>query len=195
MRFLLSFSTTRSVEGAWFLKTNRLVSLSEQNLVDCSTAQGNNGCGGGLMDYAFTYIIQNGGIDTEASYPYTATDGTCHYKAANRGATISKYTDVPSGSESGLQAAVALQPVSVAIDASHSSFQFYSTGVYYEPNCSSDQLDHGVLAVGYGTDNGKAYWLVKNSWNSSWGDKGYIKMSRNRSNNCGISTAASFPTI
>eukprot|EP01098_Paradermamoeba_levis_P000573 TRINITY_DN105_c0_g1_i5.p1 TRINITY_DN105_c0_g1~~TRINITY_DN105_c0_g1_i5.p1 ORF type:complete len:338 (-),score=147.08 TRINITY_DN105_c0_g1_i5:109-1086(-) len=190
-----SFSTTGSVEGAWFLKTNRLVSLSEQNLVDCSTTQGNNGCGGGLMDYAFTYIIQNGGIDTEASYPYTATDGTCHYKAANRGATISKYTDVPSGSESGLQAAVALQPVSVAIDASHSSFQFYSTGVYYEPNCSSDQLDHGVLAVGFGTESGTDYWLVKNSWNTSWGDQGYIKMSRNKDNNCGIATSASFPTI
>eukprot|EP01098_Paradermamoeba_levis_P000574 TRINITY_DN105_c0_g1_i6.p1 TRINITY_DN105_c0_g1~~TRINITY_DN105_c0_g1_i6.p1 ORF type:complete len:364 (-),score=159.12 TRINITY_DN105_c0_g1_i6:109-1092(-) len=191
-----SFSTTGSTEGAWFLKTGNLVSLSEQNLVDCSTAQGNNGCGGGLMDYAFTYIIQNKGIDTEESYPYTATDGNaCQYTTANKGATISKYTDVDSGDEAGLAAAVATQPISVAIDASHSSFQFYSSGVYYEPDCSSDQLDHGVLAVGFGTESGTDYWLVKNSWNTSWGDQGYIKMSRNKDNNCGIATSASFPTI
>jgi len=189
-----SFSTTGSVEGAHFLSTGKLVSLSEQNLVDCSTSEGNDGCNGGLMDYAFQYIIKNHGIDTEASYSYTATGpNACHFKAADVGATITSYTDVASGNEAALATAVDKQPVSVAIDASHTSFQLYSSGVYYEPSCSTSQLDHGVLAVGYGTDGSSDFWYVKNSWGTSWGIKGYIWMSRNRNNNCGIATAASYP--
>jgi cathepsin L len=190
-----SFSTTGSVEGCHFLATGKLVSLSEQNLVDCSTAQGNQGCNGGLMDDAFQYIISNNGIDTEASYPYTAEDGTCSYNAANSGATIKGYTDVNSGDEGDLQTKVASTPTSVAIDASHSSFQFYSSGVYNEPDCSTSQLDHGVLAVGYGADSSNTpYWIVKNSWGTDWGQQGYIWMSRNLNNQCGIATAASIPT-
>merc|ERR1711916_97172 len=188
-----SFSATGSMEGAHFLSGKPLVGLSEQNLMDCSTSEGNMGCNGGLMDYAFKYVISNNGIDSEASYPYTAQDGTCHYSAGNKAATISSYKDVTSGSESDLHTAVG--PVSVAIDASHMSFQTYSGGVYYEPACSSSQLDHGVLAVGYGTDSGSKYWLVKNSWGASWGLNGYIMMSRDRSNNCGIATAASYPIV
>jgi len=146
------------------------------------------------MDNAFKYIINNKGIDTEASYKYTATGpNQCRYNAANRGATLSNYHDIPQGSESSLLNSVYITPVSVAIDASHSSFQFYSSGVYYEPSCSPTQLDHGVLAVGFGTMNGKDYWLVKNSWGGNWGASGYILMSRNRNNNCGIATAASYP--
>jgi len=190
-----SFSATGSMEGAYFLKTGNLVSLSEQNLVDCSTKQGNQGCNGGLMDYAFEYVIANKGIDTEASYRYTATGpNSCKFNAADIGATIMGYKDVSSGSESGLLTALMMQPISVAIDASHSSFQFYSTGVYYETACSSSQLDHGVLAIGYGTEGSADYWLVKNSWGTNWGQAGFINMSRNRNNNCGIATAASYPT-
>jgi cathepsin L len=188
-----SFSTTGSVEGAHALNTGTLVSLSEQNLVDCSGNEGNQGCDGGLMTDAFQYIISNGGIDTENSYPYTAEDGTCQYNAANCGSTLATYTNVASGSESSLQQSVALGPTSVAIDASHNSFQLYSGGVYYEPNCSPTQLDHGVLAVGYGSTGGQDYWIVKNSWGTSWGMSGYIWMSRNRNNNCGIATMASLP--
>jgi len=189
-----AFSTTGSLEGAHALQTGKLVSLSEQNLVDCSSAEGNEGCNGGLMDWAFEYIIRNKGIDTEASYPYHATDGTCTYKQGNCGSTLQKYVDVTKGSETALQTAVAAQgPVSVAIDASHLSFQFYSSGVYYEPACSPTQLDHGVLAVGYDTSGTQDYWIVKNSWGTSWGMKGYIWMSRNRNNNCGIATASSYP--
>lgn len=157
-----SFSATGSIEGAYYIAAKQLVSLSEQNLVDCSTEQGNQGCNGGLMDQAFRYVIENRGIDTEKSYPYTATGpNECKYKKSNMGANISSYTDIDSGDEEGLLKAVYKTPTSVAIDASHQAFQFYSSGVYYEANCSSVNLDHGVLAVGYGTENGKDYWLVR----------------------------------
>jgi len=192
-----AFSTTGSVEGAWALNYS-LVSLSEQNLMDCSFAYGNHACSGGWMDSAFQYIIDNGGIDTESSYPYETKTylKNCRYNAANSGAKIRSYGDVTSGSESALQQAVVYRgPVSVAIDASQNSFQLYTSGVYYEPACSSTQLDHGVLTVGYDTGSSGDYWIVKNSWGTGWGMAGYIWMARNAGNNCGIATAASFPIV
>jgi len=191
-----AFSTTGSVEGQWAIRRGSLPSLSEQQLVDCSGSFGNYGCNGGLMDNAFRYIQANGGIDTEAAYPYTGVQGGCVYNPNAVGATVSGYADVPSQSEPGLQNAVAsVGPVSVAIDASRPSFQFYSGGVYYEPSCSSTALDHGVLAVGYGNDGAGDYWIVKNSWGAGWGVGGYINMAKGRNNNCGIATAASYPGV
>lgn len=200
-----AFSATGSLEGAHFLKTGKLVSLSEQNLVDCSKKEGNLGCFGGLMDKAFKYVKDNGGIDTEESYPYKAKTGkTCLYNATDNGANLTSWVDIPSKSEADLQKAVAtVGPISVAIDASQKTFHFYKKGVYHDRKCSSVRLDHGVLAVGYGTTSPPAesdkkpqdYWLVKNSWGESWGQKGYIQMARNRRNSCGIATAASYPVV
>ena len=193
-----AFSTTGSVESAWFLAKGTLPSVSEQQLVDCSTAEGNQGCNGGLMDYAFEYIIKNKGITTEAAYPYTATGpNTCVAAGKPVAATLSGYKDVPVNSETALETAIAQQPVSVAVEADQSVFQFYSGGVM-DSACGT-QLDHGVLAVGYGTLGGKEYYLVKNSWGASWGANGYILLGRgakfNPSGQCGIQMAASYPVV
>jgi len=192
-----AFSAVASLEGQHFKNSGKLVSLSEQNLVDCSRKYGNEGCNGGLMDQAFDYIKANKGIDTEESYPYKARDEKCKFNKNTVGATVTGYTDITSGSEDELTAAIAsVGPIAVAIDASQDSFQFYSTGIYVEDGCSSVQLDHGVTAVGYGTQGaGKDFYIVKNSWADTWGDKGYIMMSRNNNNMCGISTAASYPLV
>jgi len=191
-----AFSAVASLEGQHALKTKQLVSLSEQNLVDCSSQEGNYGCEGGLMDQAFQYVIDAHGIDTEKSYPYKAIDEKCDFSTKTVGATLKNYTDIPSGNEKALAEAVAtVGPISVAIDASQMSFQFYSSGVYNEPECSSVSLDHGVTAVGYGTQSGQDYWLVKNSWGTEWGQKGYILMSRNKNNQCGIATMSSYPNV
>lgn len=192
-----AFSSTGSLEGQHFKKTGYLVSLSEQNLVDCTRPYGNLGCRGGWMDNAFKYISANDGIDTEESYPYLAREQSyCYFQRSYVGATDTGFVDIPKGSEASLQSAVAtVGPISVAIDASHVGFQFYNGGVYYDPSCSTTQLDHAVLVVGYGSYGGQDYWLVKNSWGASWGLQGYIMMARNRNNMCGIATTASYPLV
>jgi C1A family cysteine protease len=194
-----AFSTTGSVEGAWFIAKGQLPSLSEQQLVDCSTSEGNQGCNGGLMDYAFQYIINNKGITTEAAYPYTATGpNKCQAAGKPVAATLSGYKDVSPNSETALLTAIAQQPVSVAVEADQSVFQFYSGGVMN--SACGTQLDHGVLAVGYGTESsGGDYYKVKNSWGADWGMQGYILLGRgskfNPSGQCGIQAQPSYPVV
>ncbi|UYV60950.1 CTSL [Cordylochernes scorpioides] len=190
-----AFSTTGGLEGQHYRKTGKLVSLSEKNLVDCSTS--NSGCDGGAMSRAYDYIIDNGGIDTEESYPYKPERDQCQYNKSNIGATCKDFMSVNQDEESLKQALAAVGPISIAIDASGKAFQQYKGGVYNNPDCGNamGSLNHGVLLVGYGQENGIDYWLVKNSWTESWGEKGYIKMSRNKNNQCGIATFALYPIV
>ncbi|KAJ6799421.1 senescence-specific cysteine protease SAG39-like [Iris pallida] len=192
-----AFSAVAATEGITKLSTGKLVSLSEQEIVDCDVTSDDQGCNGGEMDDAFKYIIKNKGITTEANYPYTASDGTCNTKkAASHAASIAGFEDVTANSEAALLKAAASQPVAVAIDAGGFAFQMYSSGVF-TGDCGTD-LDHGVAVVGYGaTSDGTKYWLVKNSWGTSWGEDGYIRMERDvdaKEGLCGIAMDASYPT-
>ncbi|KAK4771090.1 hypothetical protein SAY87_031622 [Trapa incisa] len=189
-----AFSTVASVEGINQIATGNLTTLSEQELIDCDTTY-NNGCNGGLMDYAFSYIISNGGLRKEDDYPYIMEEGTCELtKDESELVTISGYRDVPAKDEQSLLKALAHQPLSLAIDASGRDFQFYSGGVF-DGHCGTE-LDHGVAAVGYGSGKGVDYIIVKNSWGPKWGEKGYIRMKRNTGKPeglCGINKMASYP--
>jgi len=192
-----SFSTTGAIEGALKIATGKLVSLSEEDLVQCDTVD--NGCQGGLMDNGFDFV-QKHGIAAESAYPYTSGTGIrglCNTSGeAATVAHISGHADVPAGDEASLLAAVAKGPVSVAIEADKGAFQHYKSGVLDSLFCGT-KLDHGVLAVGYGTESGlfskKDYWKVKNSWGASWGESGFVRMVRGK-NMCGIASQASYPT-
>jgi len=186
-----SFSTSGAVEGAWQIAKGELLSLSEQQMVDCAGSYGNNGCSGGLMDDGFEYVIKEG-LATEESYPYTAKDGGACNTDAEKVAHISSYTDVAKGDEAALLSAVNQGPVSVAIQADQSGFQFYSGGVF-SGTCGK-QLDHGVLVVGYGADAGKEYWKIKNSWGATWGEQGFIRIARDQ-DQCGLADSASYPVV
>jgi len=196
-----SFSTTGSIEGASFLKTGQLISLSEQNLLDCDYVD--LGCNGGLMDDAFQYDENAGGLCSEADYPYLAMQhDMCMTNCTPvPGSHVTTFTDVEPNNVDTLMAAISLQPVSVAIEADTPEFQLYSSGVMDSESCGV-MLDHAVLAVGYGTEgdccNKKDFWLVKNSWGPLWGDEGYIKIARQSiapEGMCGILGMNSYPTV
>ena len=192
-----TFSSTGASEGAWAIATGKLMDLSEQQLVDCATgvAYGSHGCNGGQMEGADKYLIANGQCSL-ASYPYTAADGKC--KTCSPVAQFTSCSDVKPNDQVSLKGAVGLGPVSVAIEADTRYFQSYTGGILDAATCGTT-LDHGVLVVGYGTDNGKKYWTVKNSWSSTWGEQGYVRILRSDSTNdagiCGIAMQPSFISV
>ena len=184
-----AFSTTGAIEGAWFLHSGNLVSLSEQNLVDCDHEC--SGCSGGLMDYGFQYVIDHNGIDKESCYPYEARDDSCRFSKSCIGATISSYQDVSSNDADALKAAVANQPISIGVYAI--PMQHYSSGVITE-GCDGG-VDHGVLLVGYEVDgDGNGWWIVKNSWGPGWGEDGYCRFSMKGNTLC-ILNVPSYPIV
>ena len=191
-----AFSAVGTIEGQHAKKTGNLVSLSEQNLVDCSYKYGNEGCDGGWPSSAMEYVIKNKGIDTEYSYTYEAEDDSCKYNKTNSGATIKDVIYIPSDNITLLYNAIAtIGPISVGIDA-ESDFQMYSSGIYETTDCSTEFLDHAVLIVGYGiSPNGKKYYIVKNSWGFSWGMDGYVYYSADIINMCGIANNATYPKV
>lgn len=192
-----AFSSVASIEGINQIKTGRLTSLSEQELVDCVT--GSN-CGGGNMQSAFGWVVKNGGITTENDYPYTSgvtgINGICSSsKTKNHAATITGYQRVPANNELALEKAVAYQPVSVALDADSTAFMLYSGGIFTGP-CGT-RLNHAVTMVGYNNIGGTKYWIVKNSWGTSWGESGYMRIKKDISSSaglCGLASYASYPT-
>merc|ERR1712127_1092278 len=179
-----AFSTVANVEGVGSVETGKLLSLSEQQLVDCDSSDG--GCQGGLPSNAFQFIIDQGmGLEGESAYPYTAADGTCHKSASQEKAFITAWHQI-STDETQIAAAVQQYgPLSIGINAN--TFQFYSGGVSDPLFCNPAALDHGVAIVGFGTDNGQDYWTIRNSWGTSWGEAGYIRMVRGKGA-CGLNT-------
>ena len=189
-----AFSAVGVIEGQHANNTGKLVSLSEQNLVDCSGDYDNEGCNGGWPEAAMRYVVKNG-IDTELKYPYKGIDENCNFNKSYIGAHISKTINITNGSMVDLYKSIGtIGPISIAIDASN-NFQFYDSGIYTDYNCSKTVLDHAVLAVGYGFLNNTKYIIVKNSWGKDWGMDGYIYMNTNIDNMCGMATDASYALV
>nr|BAN41608.1 cysteine proteinase ACP1 precursor, putative [Entamoeba invadens] len=188
-----TFCTTAVMEGRVNKDLGKLYSYSEQQLIDCDTTD--NGCSGGHPDNSFTFIKNNKGITLETSYPYKAADGTCNTAVKNV-ATVAGHKRVTDGSETGLQEITATYgPVAVGMDASRASFQLYKKGtIYNDANCKRIVMDHCVTLVGYGKNTDGEYWIIRNSWGTSWGDEGYFLLARNQNNRCGIGRDSTYPT-
>lgn len=188
---MISFFQAGAIESHLAIKTKTLKSYSEQQLVDC--VKNNHGCNGGWPSNAFGYVAKNG-INLEKDYPYENANKTCRYNKMKEQGHVKSYVNVRAGDEKKLKEAVGLYgPVTICIAIK--GFQFYKQGVFYEKDCPKDKAEHAVLVVGYGSQSGSDYWIVKNSWGQNWGEKGYIKMARNKDNLCGVASVASYPVV
>ena len=186
-----SFSTTGAVEGLVAINTGKLISLSEQDLIDCSTSYDNHGCNGGLMTQAFEFIIARKGLCSESNYSYTGQDGTCRKCVKVEGTDINDCKQISSGDYNSIVAALSKQPISVGIQANTFQFQHYNSGIFNSTECFTGEIDHGVLLVAYDKDS----LTIKNSWGDTWGENGYIRIARtlNEDGVCGVYQSASFP--
>ncbi|XP_048828969.1 pro-cathepsin H [Brienomyrus brachyistius] len=191
-----TFSTTGCLESVTAISTGKLPLLSEQQLVDCAQAFNNHGCNGGLPSQAFEYIKYNKGLMTEDDYPYTGRDGTCKFNPGKAAVFIKEVVNITKYDEMEMVDAVArLNPVSLAYEVT-SDFMHYKDGIYTSTEChnTTDMVNHAVLAVGYGEDNGTPYWIVKNSWGANWGQEGYFYIERGK-NMCGLAACSSYPLL
>ncbi|XP_060523576.1 procathepsin L-like [Cylas formicarius] len=187
-----SFSAIGALESQVYLKTGKMVSLSEQNLIDCAKDNINHGCQGGWMANAFEYL-KNNYVTSDSEYSYVGVQQQCQINERQTKISIRGYQRV-QGNEQVLKEAVAtIGPITAAMDASN--LQFYSNGVYRDDECSPNYVNHGVLIVGYGNEAGRDYWLIKNSWGSSWGENGYFKIIRNRGNQCNLASYTMYPIL
>uniref|UniRef100_A0A8C5VLY4 Pro-cathepsin H n=1 Tax=Microcebus murinus TaxID=30608 RepID=A0A8C5VLY4_MICMU len=189
-----TFSTTGALESAVAIATGKMLSLAEQQLVDCAKDFNNHGCQGGLPSQAFEYILYNKGIMSEDTYPYQGKDGTCRFQPGKAIAFVKDVANITMNDEQAMVEAVALyNPVSFAFEVTD-DFLMYRRGVYSSTSCHNtpDKVNHAVLAVGYGEDKGTPYWIVKNSWGSQWGMNGYFLIERGK-NMCGLAACASYP--
>ncbi|XP_057683221.1 cathepsin S, ortholog 1 isoform X4 [Corythoichthys intestinalis] len=191
-----AFSSLGALEGQMKKRTGNLVPLSPQNLLDCSSVDGNHGCRGGYITKAYRYVIRNRGVDSERFYPYERQSGKCRYSPKGKAGYCSNFRVLPGGDERALKATLAdVGPLAVAVNAMLPSFHLYRGGIYDDPDCEAKFINHAVLLVGYGSDRGREFWLLKNSWGSAWGEDGFIRISRNRNNVCGVANFAVYPQL
>ncbi|XP_003461508.1 pro-cathepsin H isoform X1 [Cavia porcellus] len=189
-----TFSTTGALESAVAIASGKMLSLAEQQLVDCAQDFNNHGCEGGLPSQAFEYILYNKGIMGEDTYPYQGKDGHCRFQPQKAIAFVKDVVNITLNDEEAMVEAVALyNPVSFAFEVTE-DFISYQSGIYSSTSChkTPDKVNHAVLAVGYGVQNGVPYWIVKNSWGTAWGQDGYFLIERGK-NMCGLAACASFP--
>ncbi|XP_042560299.1 procathepsin L-like [Clupea harengus] len=191
-----AYSATGALEAQWKKRSGRLVPLSRQQLVDCSRPAGNKACIGGRPSLAYNYIIQNGGVQAEETYPYEMREGECRANLSLNIVSVKDWKYIPPGDEQALEDAMATSgPVAVVIDTTTRKFQFYRRGVFYDPKCSIWKQAHAVLLVGFGSEGRQEYWTIKNSWGVYWGEKGYMRLAKNRERHCGISQYGVVPFI
>lgn len=191
-----SFAAAGALEGHHFRKTNSLVPLSEQHLIDCSAEYGNSGCDGGYQEYAFEYIIENKGIAKTEKYPYKMQNDKCTYRNDKKGANMKAFAVIEPGNEQKMKEIVAtLGPLACSINAGADSFILYKEGIYNDDECNKGEVNHSILVVGYGSENGKDYWIVKNSWTEKWGEGGFVRIPRGQNSFCGIASECSYPIV
>ncbi|XP_061392985.1 procathepsin L [Musca vetustissima] len=190
-----SFATTGAIEGHYFRKTGKLINLSEQNLIDCGKEDmGLAGCDGGFQEYAFEFITNQKGVAKSDGYPYLDKKDTCKYKPNLKGAEINGFAKIDEKDEETMKKVIAtLGPVACSVNGLE-SLLLYKRGIYSDEECNKGEVNHSVLVVGYGSENGQDYWIVKNSWDKAWGEEGYFRLPRGK-NFCGIATECSYPIV